>query len=326
MTALPAIAIAIATPASAQEPRVPIALSIDVCLAALDASEIRRIVSIELGAELVPIHAATELTTRITASCDSEEIVLRVEDPLTAKATERRVALSAHEPLGRERFIAIAMVELVASSWSELEIRAETAAALPPPPADLRDAALDAVRGVRPPARPYGEPIRLSISAEARSRLLTGGPWALWGGGVRLGLFPVRFLAIRAGVIAEAGEAIIGGGSVGIEAYGGELAVELTAELGSGLELGGGISAHASHGILRGRTTSERAMIGSVEGLFAGAALLGVARLALAALLLELRLEVGHAISRVVGTSDGANVVELGGPWAALVLAIGIRG
>jgi hypothetical protein len=311
--------------AGAQAPAVPVALSIDVCLASLDAADVRRIAELELGAPLVPIHAATELTTRATASCDGDEVVLRVEDPLTAKVTERRVRLEAEDPRGRERFLALALVELIAASWSELE-STEPAARPETIAPEVREAALDVVHARR---EPYGPPLLLSITAEAHTRLVLGGVWPLFGGGVRFGLQPVPFLAIRAGFLAEAGDAQVQAGSVSMQSYGGTFAIELAGTLVPdpiSVELGGGAGAHLAHGILTGRTSSEMAVGTTVEGLFASVSAIGVARLVIRPFVLELRYEVGHAIARIAGTIDGRTAVELGGPWMSLALGVGYRG
>jgi hypothetical protein len=101
---------------------VPVALSFEGCAPSL-ASEVERIARIEL-------HAGTEnvgtAATEIALTCDGDDARITVDDPLTGKRVERTVSL-AKVPQGRARLLALAIAELVRSSWLELDLNPEPA-------------------------------------------------------------------------------------------------------------------------------------------------------------------------------------------------------
>src|SRR5204863_3029658 len=104
-----------------------------------------------------------EATTQVTATCSGEAAHLRVLDPTTGKSVERSVALSQAAPTARARLLALAIAELVAASWSELESNPDPKAppAAPLAPVEAREAA----RGVI-------APFRIELAAVADARLL----------------------------------------------------------------------------------------------------------------------------------------------------------
>jgi hypothetical protein len=80
------------------------------------------LLELELGANLVPQETATDHeTTRVSVRCAEGAIVLHVDDPVTGKALERRLALAAMPEHGRARLLALAIAELISASWIELE-------------------------------------------------------------------------------------------------------------------------------------------------------------------------------------------------------------
>ena len=105
-----------------------VSLEVDPCVQA-DVAEVRRIVGIELGALLEDREpaggAATTKgasdTTRVTVACAGPLVELRVDDPLTGKGLTRPIDLSTSSATARSRLLAIAIAELVAASWTELE-------------------------------------------------------------------------------------------------------------------------------------------------------------------------------------------------------------
>ena len=81
--------------------------------------EVERIARIELHAPRECAGPATE----IGVACAGDDVRLTVDDPLTGKRVERTVSLAAVAELGRARLLALAVAELVRSSWMELEFR-----------------------------------------------------------------------------------------------------------------------------------------------------------------------------------------------------------
>jgi hypothetical protein len=171
---------------SEEKPRVSIAV-VD-CDDAL-AREAQRIAAIELRAALVDA-APDDATTQVTATCRDQSANLRVVDPTTGKSVERSVALSQAPSTARARLLALAIAELVAASWAELENNPEprAPAAAPLAPAAARAAA----RGVIAPM-----PIELAVVADAHflaSRdLIPGG-----GARTKMWISPTFFLRFDA--------------------------------------------------------------------------------------------------------------------------------
>jgi hypothetical protein len=138
------------------------------------AREAQRIAAIELRAALVEA-SPDQATTEVTATCIADAADLRVLDPTTGKSVERSVALSQAAPAARARLLALAIAELVAASWSELENNPEPKA--PPSTALAPIEAREAARGVVAPL-----PIELAAIADAR---LLASRDLLLGGGAR---------------------------------------------------------------------------------------------------------------------------------------------
>lgn len=84
-----------------------------------------RVVRIELGSTIVTGNGAGDPsnTTRVTVTCDGGRVRLRVDDPITGKALERSIEIADVAPAVRARILGLAIVELVAASWIELELR-----------------------------------------------------------------------------------------------------------------------------------------------------------------------------------------------------------
>jgi len=161
------------------------------CDAAL-AREAQRIAAIELRAALVDA-TPDAATTRITATCADSSANLRVVDPTTGKSLERAVALSQAAPSARARLLALAIAELVAASWSELENNPEpkAPAAAPLAPVAAREAARGAIA-----AR------RLELAALADAHLLASRD-VLFGGGARSEIWLSRTFFLRFDALAH---------------------------------------------------------------------------------------------------------------------------
>jgi hypothetical protein len=138
------------------------------------AREAQRIAAVELRAALVEAPP-DEATTQVTATCTAQAADLRVLDPTTGKSVERSVALSLAAPTARARLLALAIAELVAASWSELETNPE-----PKAPASAALAPVEA----REAARGAIAPFPIELAAVAGARLLASRD-LLFGGGAR---------------------------------------------------------------------------------------------------------------------------------------------
>jgi hypothetical protein len=159
------------------------------------AREARRIATIELRAVLVET-TPDMATTQVQATCGPLAADLRVIDPTTGKSVERSVALSLATPNARARLLALAIAELVAASWSELESNPEPKApsAAPLAPVAAREAARAAIA-----------PMPVELAAVADAHLLASGDLVL-GGGARSEIWISPMLFVRFDALADYAE------------------------------------------------------------------------------------------------------------------------
>jgi hypothetical protein len=83
------------------------------------APEIRRLVALELGTPISDEPGAGD--TRASVTCADTQATLRVDDARTAQPLSRIVDLDAAVPKGRARLVALAIVELISTSWTEID-------------------------------------------------------------------------------------------------------------------------------------------------------------------------------------------------------------
>ncbi len=83
--------------------------------------EVERIARIELHSAL-STGEQSGVSTRIDLGCEGLDVKITVDDPLTGKRVERTVSLAAVPQADRPRLLALAIAELVRSSWIELEL------------------------------------------------------------------------------------------------------------------------------------------------------------------------------------------------------------
>jgi len=150
-------------------PRPRVTLALDPCLLA-DPAEVRRAVGVELGAELA--GSGEPETTRVSVSCTGSIVLIEVIDPVTGKSLSRTVNLDLAAPAARARLFALAIVELVTASWTELQTNPEPQV----PPAsgraspEVRAAALQAVHDrVGDAQPPLPAPVVVFAPAPARA-------------------------------------------------------------------------------------------------------------------------------------------------------------
>jgi hypothetical protein len=175
-----------------------VALEIGACLD-VEQVEVQRIVAIELRALMTGRDSGTEPITRVNVDCYNPLVEIRVEDPVTRKSLVRRIDLSTTERSIRARLLALAIAELVSSSWTELVSNPEPSVVPAGPSASDRErlAAKQVVR-VRDEAR--HRPVTFGAGAQSRWFLRGAGP--LFGGQVEVlpGL-PVGVLTIDATIV-----------------------------------------------------------------------------------------------------------------------------
>jgi len=295
-----------------ERPRV----SIDIvgCDPAL-AREAQRIAAIELRATLVDA-APDDTVTTVIATCRGALAELAVLDPTTGKSVERTVALTEAAPNGRGRLLALAVAELVAASWSELQTNPHprAPAAMPLAPYAARESARAALADRS-----------LEFAVAFDTHRLSGGDY-LFGGGLRAAVWLSPLLLARFDALTDYGELARGAGSVAVIMPSVSAAIGVSRWLGAhlrpALTLGVRGGYVRMNGIADGQTATglrqqgawlgpelalqvsawPRARVHPIVGLAAGAHLLGVR-----------------------GTVDGGRDVEAVGFWGGVSAALAVR-
>jgi hypothetical protein len=169
------------------------------------AREAQRIAAIELRATLVD-GAPDATVTQVTATCRNTLAQLDVIDPNTGKSLARTVALTDAPPNGRARLLALAVAELVAASWSELQSNPQPRAAPATPLAPY---------GARQAARAAVADRSFELAAAFDVHVLASGDW-LFGGGARAAVWVSPLFFARFDALADYAELGRSGGSVAV--------------------------------------------------------------------------------------------------------------
>ena len=291
-------------------------VSIDIvgCDPAL-ARESRRIAAIELRATLVDT-APDATVTQVTATCRATAAELEVLDPTTGKSLGRTVTLTEAPENGRARLLALAVAELVAASWSELQTnpkpRAPAATQLAP------NAAREAAR-----AAVADRSIELAGAIDVH--LLASRDW-LFGGGARAGVWISPLFFARFDALADYAELTRAGGSVAV------LMPSVSAALGTSGWLGPSVRPAISLGLRAGYVRMNGIADGSAatpshqQGVWLGPeVVLQVTALARARIHPVLGVSAGVHLVGVRGTVSSGRDVEAVGLWGSINAAVAVR-
>jgi hypothetical protein len=311
--------------ALAQQEHPPIVLTLDPC-AGVDAQEVRRLVPIEMGAPLVPGAADPRETTRVSLGCvagDPHTARLEVRNPTTGKTLERVLALGDVPRSDQARLVAIAAVELVAASWSELGHAPEEVAPPPPPPPPR--AVPTIVAAPAPPPREPAAPPRWRALVVGSVRGFGGLPRVLAGGGLAAQRDVGARFAVAVDGLAEGGTQPASLGSIdstllslGAQVLARVSTGPVTWEPGVGARVGWGRLA----GVAGGGTIGVRA--GTVSAAWAGpaATLRGLWALP-RGFVASLGGELGDTPGGLAGRVDGVTGVSIKGSWWSAMLGLG---
>tara|TARA_R110002096_G_scaffold401386_1_gene598207 strand:+ start:8227 stop:9222 length:996 start_codon:yes stop_codon:yes gene_type:complete len=128
---------------------------------------IRGVVQLELGDLLRTTSQPEQQVTHVRAECRTDEVLITVDDPITEKLLHRTLATGALAGTNKSRMVGLAIAELVAASWAELQLeRVPTTQAVSSPVTDRASAFVR--KRVQPvgavPKRPWrtGADVRLS--------------------------------------------------------------------------------------------------------------------------------------------------------------------
>src|SRR5262245_3942528 len=139
VAALAAVALNLAEPPPAGHvPQSALEVSLDVERCSfLPREQLFQLVALELDARVVTPDRAGDQTTRVELACAGADVQLKVADRLTGKLLTRTMTLGAQDAQVGPRLVAIAVAELVLTSWMELTLPRAPAA----PPAEASPAA-----------------------------------------------------------------------------------------------------------------------------------------------------------------------------------------
>jgi hypothetical protein len=297
-----------------------VTVEIDPCLS-VAKSEVLRVTELELDARVVSPNVAPPHATRVDVSCAGRYVRLRVTDPVTGKSLERTLALETQEVDVTGRAVALAIVELVLTSWMELtfpEPPPKTVGFQPPPP-EIKDLAEE--RAVTRGARSAHIDHVLAVFQEQGP---VQGFGIGWGGGVRLGWdFGENWLGADVDILAAQSEASSALGSVRATTWstGPRLAFKLWLdpvwlEASPGFRLG--------IARLAGTPTDDTETRGGVvAGVWAGP--IGYAGFGVEFwnVALTIGAEGGYAFQGVSGQIGENTDVAIAGPWMAMSAGIG---
>lgn len=318
-SALVAVALALAgRPSSEVKPEVTVV--IDPCLS-VARSEVLRLTELELDARVVSPSLAPPHATRVDVTCDGRHVKLRVTDPVTGKSLERTLALGTHEVDVTGRAVALAIVELVLTSWMELTFPdpPPKVVGFQPPPPEIKDLAEE--RAVSLGARSGRiDHVLAIVQAQGPYEGLGVG----WGGGVRLGWNfgddwfggDVDLVAAQSEAGSDLGRVTASTWSSGLRASFKLWFDPLWLEAGPGFRLG--------IARLSGTPSDEaEARGGVVAGVWAGPIAYAGFGLELWHVAFTLGAEGGYAFQSVSGRVDTNDPVAIGGPWIAASAGIG---
>jgi hypothetical protein len=305
----------------------PVQVVIDACVP-VDRADVLRLARIELGLGTGGAFVGPG-TTVVMVGCAGNALSILVDDPVTGKQTERAVRLSGADTRARARLLALAIAELVTTSWSEVAVNPRPALApvRPPPAAPVRAAVVRAVRR-RVPALQRESPWALALGLFASERTLStsAGMVALWGGGARASFALSRSVGAEANVAIEGTVVDVPQGGVSVAlATAGLLLLwrhhgpAWTFRAGSGVR--GGVM--VLEGLSLDTTRSPGASFAAPWGalvLAAGASVRVTGRWSI-----DLACEAGTAVLPVRALAGDQALLSLGGPWVGVSIGVGQR-
>jgi hypothetical protein len=299
----------------------PVRVEFDDRVTLPSRDDVRHIVELELRAPLSNRKAPDVTLVRVRPVADRpSQVEIVIDDPLTGKSLARTVDLLALGPGGSTRLLALAVIELITASWSELETNPRPIARPVGEAAsgDDRRAALAAVYGRSLAQR------QVQIGAFGIVDGTFGGASILAGGGVRIVPALPHQLALPIDLLVEHGARGFDAGEVTIDVLAADVALAYRRQWSRlGLRVGGGArggavrySGRPSGDLFEGSTiwVPWIGPLATVSGL-----VVPTRRLAI-----ELIVTAGYAFAgtsaRVIGTSEVSTV----GPWVGAALCIGM--
>jgi hypothetical protein len=295
-----------------ERPRVSIGLA--GCDAAL-AREAQRIAAIELRATLVE-SGPDATVTQVMATCRGPVAALEVIDPTTGKSLGRTVVLTEAAPNDRARLLALAVAELVAASWSELQTnpRPQAPTATPLAPFSAREAARAAVADRS-----------LELAAAFDVHLLASGDF-LFGAGARAAVWISPLFFARFEALADYAELGRAAGSVAVIMPGASAALGVSRWLGTSLRPAISLGLRGGYVWMNGIPTGTAATGTRQQGTWLGPeVVLQVTAWPSARVHPIVGVAAGAHLLGVRGTVNEGRDVEAVGLWGGINVAIAVR-
>jgi hypothetical protein len=234
-----------------------------------------------------------------------------VEDPLTSKTLVRGLQVTDLTAAAPERFAALALVELVEASWSEL---------LLPAPASVAVAPADTSAAVDVLGRP-----RVRLGAHGSVRLFTAPGLVMVGGGVHGQITLSGPFGVALDLGADHGETKADAGRVSADSLSAAAFAVAHLQLGHVL-LGGGVGFRGGGSRLVGTPLDSTLVEGkTVSAVLAGPALLADVAVGLGRFEVCLTVESGWALWKLEGRADGRALTSLADLWVAAMLGVGVQ-
>jgi hypothetical protein len=297
-----------------------LSLDIDPCVQ-VPAERVLAQTALELDVPVVPPSAAHPNATRVHVSCVESHLQLRVADPITGKHLERTLALTTDEVDVAGRMVALAVSELVLTSWMELTLRtpqpATTGFSQPSP--EVRRAAQER-------AELRIEPVARVRYVQALAQIV--GPFqrvgAGFGGGLRLGWSSSRgWLGGDLDLIASRADADEPLGKIRVSTWSAGLRVAFRLHLDR-FWLDAGSGGRFGLARLDGSASDPSQTRGvTLAGTWAGPVVYLGAGVRVWHCVIAVGAEAGYVLRSVSGQVEGGSPVSIDGAWVAGSVGLG---
>lgn len=284
----------------------PVEVVADPCVG-VSSAEVQRIATVELsGSHLSPASIGVHL------SCHDDTVEVRVDDAITRKSLLRSIDLRPLAESTRARYVALAIAELVAASWSEL--------LLPKP--RVRPAGLEPSKAEQAAAVEALPTHRFKLVAAAMGRAYPRPRLLLAGASLRLLYTAPGQLGLAFDFAGAHGSSSVDAGTVQADLLDGAAFLTWAApQRFLGATAGAGVRAGGAR--LQGTPSdAERFRGSSIAGAIAGPCAMGQLSLGGRGVAATLGLELGVPMWRLHGSVAGETVFRMEGLWLSTSLGV----
>lgn len=301
----------------AQPPKgaVVVSLQVDPCVK-VDVTEVRRLFRLEMATSLPnAVEGTAGATTRVTAGCKAGQVELQVIDALTAKVLVRRIRLGDK---GRERLLALAIMELLVASWVEL-------AATPRPRVTPVGGRGD-IKTRRDASNFFRRKLRdesWEVSTTLRGGLSVGSIGMAGAGALSVNLDAPNGFGWGVDMMLERTTDRLALGEVTVSSFAAAVSIHLHRRWNT-LRLRGALGARAGGVTMSGQPGQPGVVGRSLTALSAGPLLRASASKPLVdKVMIELWLDTGYHLFPVRGLVNGDEQASVTGPWLAAHVGVG---